>query len=359
VLSSPRIRYAADMSRMKDLDIDRMNLEARFIDFLADLFTEKNYVIVGREQPGADLALDSDHTRILVELKIHRSPQIARRSIRNALLQLSRFMRDAGADEGILIVTQPLERDRIDLPVGITLWDLSELLRQARGHPQLSAELAELLREMQVGAESLGEPVDQTPFEAGAAELEGQAAAEPDPAAGAAIIERLGRLEPGRADAAEFEMACQAALELMFGREFAGWRPQNEVDRGFHRMDVIGRLVPTENPFWSTLAADFRTRYVIFEFKNYSDQISQDQIYSTEKYLFTAALRSVAIIVARNGASESARNAIRGSLREQGKLILCISMEQLCEMLLKRDGGGDPTDLLYDELDELLMTIAR
>ncbi|WP_443970413.1 hypothetical protein [Sphingobium sp. CR28] len=124
-------------------------------------------------------------------------------------------------------------------------------------------------------------------------------------------------------------------------------------------MDIIARLVPTENPFWSSLASDFRTRYVIFEFKNYSDPISQDQIYTTEKYLFTAALRSVAIIVARNGASESARKARRGSLREQGKLILCIGMDQLCEMLRKRDGGGDPTDHLYEQLDELLMTIAR
>jgi hypothetical protein len=189
--------------------------------------------------------------------------------------------------------------------------------------------------------------------------LEEEAATEPGPEAGAAIVKRLEALDPGRLDAAKFEKACEDSLKLMFGTEFAGWRPQNEVDGGFHRMDVIARLVPTENPFWSTLASDFRTRYVIFEFKNYTDAISQDQIYTTEKYLFTAALRSVAIIVARNGVSESARKASRGSLREQGKLILCISMEQLCGMLLKRDGGGDPTDLLYEEQDELLMTIAR
>jgi hypothetical protein len=165
------MRYAPGMSRMKDFDIDRMNLEAQFIRFLADLFTAKNYLVVSHERRGPDLVVESDQTHVLVELKIHRSPQIARKSIGNALLQLSGFMRNAAADEGILVVTQRLDRERIELPAGITLWDLPELVRQARGHPQLVGELAELLKGLQVGAESLLEGVDLTAFQSIAAEL--------------------------------------------------------------------------------------------------------------------------------------------------------------------------------------------
>lgn len=98
---------------------------------------------------------------------------------------------------------------------------------------------------------------------------------------------------------------------------------------------------------------------MIFEFKNYSDQINQDQIYATEKYLFTTALRSVAIIVAKNGFNKSAQQAIKGALREQGKLILCISAEELCKLLRGFDKGDDPTNLIADRLDEMLMTIGR
>lgn len=340
--------------------IDRMNLEAQFIDFLTNLFTAKNYRILSSEQRGGpDLIVGEDDTHILVELKIHRSEQIARKSIRNALVQLAGYMHMAGAGEGILIVTQPVDRARVAVPTGITLWDLDELVRQTREHPQLTGELSELLKALQVGADRTPEGVDNPAGLAPAAEALDDETPDEGPSAGAALIARLVALEPGRGDAARFEETCEEALQLMFGTEFVGWRPQNEVDGGFHRMDLIARLVPTRNPFWSALASDFRTRYVIFEFKNYADEISQDQIYTTEKYLFTAALRSVAIIIARNGSSESARKAARGSLREQGKLILCISMEELCGMLRKRDGGGDPTDLLYEKLDELLVTIAR
>lgn len=80
--------------------------------------------------------MESDQKQILVELKIHRSPQIARRSIGNALLQLSRFMHEAGAEEGILVVTQRIDQKRIALPTGITLWDIQELVRRRRRFAQ-------------------------------------------------------------------------------------------------------------------------------------------------------------------------------------------------------------------------------
>lgn len=349
------------MGSMKNLDIDRMNLERQFIDWLADLFSEKEYKIIkdnGGLGRGPDLEIGADESLILVELKIHRSRQLARRLLRNALYQLANYMRIADASEGILIVTQPLDREQLDVPVGITIWDLPELVRQAQPYPHLAIELSELQRALQVGAEPAREESSR-PSEHDIETIQVAASEEADPAAGAAIIARLEALQPGKTDATRFEKACEDALRLMFGTEFVGWRPQNWVDGGFHRMDLIARLVPTQNPFWSGLASDFRTRYVIFEFKNYTDPISHDQIYTTEKYLFTTALRSVAIIVAYNGASDSAQRAARGSLREQGKLILCISRDELYSMLSKRDGGGDPTDLLYERLDEMLMTIAR
>jgi len=107
------------------------------------------------------------------------------------------------------------------------------------------------------------------------------------------------------------------------------------------------------------LSNDFRSRYIVFECKNYRGALAQNEIYTTEKYLFTSALRSVAIIIARSGASPSAVKAMNGSLREQGKLILCISMQELCGLLRDYDKGNDPCNLLIQKLDDMLMSIAR
>ena len=108
-----------------------------------------------------------------------------------------------------------------------------------------------------------------------------------------------------------------------------------------------------------SLAHDFRTRYIIFEFKNYSKPITQNEIYSTEKYLFTTALRSVAFVIARAGADAGAYRAASGALREAGKLILLLSLQDLCEMLHVSDRAQDPEILLYQKLDELLTTMLR
>ena len=103
----------------------------------------------------------------------------------------------------------------------------------------------------------------------------------------------------------------------------------------------------------------FRSRYIIFEFKNYARKIKQGQIYTTEKYLFLTALRSTAIIISRNGADRNAEAASRGALREHGKLMINLSISDLCKMLELKDNGDDPNTVLLDRLDDMLMRLER
>jgi hypothetical protein len=145
----------------------------------------------------------------------------------------------------------------------------------------------------------------------------------------------------------------------LFGVNLVGWKSQSTIENGFQRVDLIARLQPDQSAFWSTLAEDFRTRYIVFEFKNYTKPITQHEIYTTERYLFTAALRSVAVVIARNGIGSSAIQAIHGSLREQGKLILCLTGEEFSGLLRGFDTGDSPEDLLIQKRDEILMSIGR
>jgi hypothetical protein len=75
--------------------------------------------------------------------------------------------------------------------------------------------------------------------------------------------------------------------------------------------------------------------------------------------LYTTALRSVAIIIARNGSSTRARSAATGALKETGKLILIISLHELCQMFNARDSGQDATAMMYSQLYALLSGMSR
>ena len=109
-----------------------------------------------------------------------------------------------------------------------------------------------------------------------------------------------------------------------------------------------------------TDAQFLRNMHIVFEFKNYEDKITQKEIYTTEKYLYAKALRSVAIIVSRKGADENALAAAKGCLRESGKLILCLSDEDLKELLRIKEKDEQPTAEFFEAmLDDLLIHLEK
>ena len=111
------------------------------------------------------------------------------------------------------------------------------------------------------------------------------------------------------------------------------------------------------HPLWQMLVQHYHSYFVVFEFKNYSEEIDQNLIYITEKYLFDAALRNVAFIISRRGFSRSAKFAAEGCLKEHGKLILDVTDDDLIKMLAAN--SDEAADLLLVKLEEFLMGISK
>ena len=103
----------------------------------------------------------------------------------------------------------------------------------------------------------------------------------------------------------------------------------------------------------------FNTKYIIFEFKNYKEQITQNEIYTTEKYLYDKALRRVAIIISRKGFDNNAIKASKGCLRENGKLIINLSDECLIKMIKMKNIGNNPIEYLSKMLDTFLIELEK
>jgi hypothetical protein len=164
---------------------------------------------------------------------------------------------------------------------------------------------------------------------------------------------------PARRDhAKKFETKVMEALRYIFDTDLTAWSPQKASDNSLPFYDLVAR-VASEHDFWNVIANQFRSRYIIFEFKNYGGKIKQGQIHTTEKYLFGTALRSTAIIVSRKGADKNAMAVSRGALRESGKLIINLTVSEVCEMLHLKDAGDDHNTILVERVDEMLMRLER
>ena len=56
----------------------------------------------------------------------------------------------------------------------------------------------------------------------------------------------------------------------------------------------------------------------------------------------------MAIIISYYGTDNNAEKAIRGTLRENGKLILSVNNQGLVEMIEEKKKGREPSGYLYD-----------
>lgn len=173
--------------------------------------------------------------------------------------------------------------------------------------------------------------------------------------------EKLLRIAPGEEQFSEYEHVCTDILKYVLGDYLTLWAEQQRSNDGLYRFDLCCKIKSgADQDFFDTIKHYFNTKYIVFEFKNYTQKITQKEIYTTEKYLYEKALRKVAIIISRSGPDEHALQAAKGSLRESGKLIICLSDNSMLEMIdIKDRGEQEPAEFLGAILDDLLVHLEK
>ena len=172
--------------------------------------------------------------------------------------------------------------------------------------------------------------------------------------------EQLRKIPAGIENATLYENLCVDIMKHLFSDGVEFFEPQKTSSNGLYRFDFCGKVkLEKKDEFWDTIETFFQTKYVVFEFKNYANEITQKEIYTTEKYLYEKALRRVAIIVTRQGMDENAKKAARGSPREQGKLILCLSDGDVNKLIEMKQNGENPTNYLEAILDSMLIELEK
>ena len=174
------------------------------------------------------------------------------------------------------------------------------------------------------------------------------------------LIIELDSIVSGRANFGKFEDICTDILKNVFSDDLTLWKQQQQSNDGLFRFDLVCRIKDdATKTFWNIIENYFNSKYVVFEFKNYSDKITQKEVYTTERYLYKASLRNIAIIICKNGFDENALWAAKGSLRENGKLIMLLTVDDLKELYRRKQNIKEPAVYLLNLLDDLLVTLEK
>jgi hypothetical protein len=311
-----------------------------------------------------DLLLKKNEKKTIVEIKMYKNRFISRNVIEIAVEQILKYKRSFENKpayknfEYYLILFCEFnhqQKKQIFEQYGITIWDISNMLYICSGNTEFSKELTKLLY-YPISEIMPNKPLDKDiklPPSVETFEFSEQKIFE-------SLVERLANCNLGKEEKAaqEYENICTDIINFLFGSEFTQISKQHNTGDDMFRMDLLCGIKGSSE-FWELLRQHYNTRFVVFEFKNYKEPLQQNLIFVTEKYLFNAALRNVAIIISRKGFSKTALNAALGILKEDGKLVIDLTDDDLLKMLHKKIDGEEPSEYLLDKLEILLMSVSK
>lgn len=314
-----------------------------------------------------------------VEVKLISATNISLRLLRNVAASVSKPLRQFGVEKPILIVSANVDnavRKWIEKEYSLELWDRKTLFEKAQSVELYAAQLEDLYDAIDsriATNKEKSEAVEDAESERDNSARFNSVIEPPQYPLnyGSELCADLQAVPYGKEGAKDFEKICEKIIEYIFGAHLIDCQSQSRLEDGLSILDLIYR-VRSGHFFWENICRDFRARIIVFECKNYTEKVSPREVYTTERYVYPVALRSVCFMLTRKGAHEHAVLAAAGAMRETGKLIIFLSDNDLCDMLQIRDAQlskimqkltigheDDPTEILDQKIFKFLSQLGR
>lgn len=342
-----------------------------FEKLCSDILSENGYSIYGynsvhkvenRERFEVDFFAKDQLKDFIVEVKFYRSERENIPLITRAASMLFRKSQYLNKSDKLLIVScivHPAIKEWIEGIYKVTIYDRYDLLRLAIANAKLASQLNEFF---EPSKDDLNiDNISKTKLEPNKFDLEKilrnneqyslQLKTESE-----RLKNELREIPCG--EGIPYEETCTKILKFIFESQLSGWHSQLTTFDSLCRYDLVCR-VKSDTDMWSFVTNEMKSRYIVFEFKNYSDAITQQQILTTEKYLSPKSFRSVAFIISRNEVSKSAETMCQGAMREHGKLIINLCDEDLVAMMDQKVNSLEPSDYLFNLVDKFLLGLTR
>ena len=170
------------------------------------------------------------------------------------------------------------------------------------------------------------------------------------------LINRLFACPAGQKGWKDFEDLCIEAICYLFVPPLSKPKIQKRTYSGIEVRDAVfpNRNFNSSNT-WGDLLKELEARLVLFEFKNYDkDEIGKDEVNQTKDYL-TSPMGRLAIMCCNKTPNESAFKGRNTIFSREKKVVLFLTVDNLKEMILRKERGEDPADLIMDMVEEFYL----
>ena len=107
---------------------------------------------------------------------------------------------------------------------------------------------------------------------------------------------------------------------------------------------------------WEKIQQEFDAKFLLCEFKNYTDPFTKDEVNQTRNYLRDDTIGKIGIIFSRKGPDDGALKMRNSIYSQERKVILFFDEARLIELLRLKKVGQNPLDLIQDALDDFYIS---
>lgn len=170
------------------------------------------------------------------------------------------------------------------------------------------------------------------------------------------LIDRLKRCEPGRREWRVYQNLIGEILSVLFCPPLESVSEQNTDSDCRNRRDFI---IPnyTDCGYWPYLRNRYHAELIVVDAKNASGYVTKEDILQVAHYLKEKGAGLFALICTRYGVNESAVNHLKDIWQSEDKMIVVLNDNDIEQMLLTGQAGGDPCRLILEKIEEFRLKI--
>lgn len=170
------------------------------------------------------------------------------------------------------------------------------------------------------------------------------------------LIQRLLSCPPGKEGWKDFEDICTQILTEVFVPPLKLPKRQPRTLNGLERRDALFSLRDADTDIgWAKICRDFDSKFLLCEFKNYSDPCTKDEVNQTRNYL-KETIGRLGIVFSRKGADSNAYRMRNSIYSQEKKVILLFDDNHLIELIQLKAANQNPIDLIRDAIDDFYIS---
>ncbi|MCI9553629.1 MAG: hypothetical protein HFE94_08870 [Acutalibacter sp.] len=170
------------------------------------------------------------------------------------------------------------------------------------------------------------------------------------------FIDKLKHCQPGYENWQVYQKLVGDILSVLFCSPLDAVSEQNPDANRANRRDFI---IPNyaDCGYWPYLRDRYKAEFIVVDAKNSAKKFEKDDILQVAHYLKEKGAGLFALIFSRCGVAESGENHLRDIWQNENKMILILDDSDVEQMLLSKQGGNDPCQLIIEKIQEFRLRV--